>query len=294
VSEPATPFAIRRILVALDASPYSLAALEMAANLAATLEAELAGLFVEDVDLLRMADAPWAREIAYQGEASPTSRTVMERKLRAQSDQIRSILAEAAERAQVRWSFRTVRGEVASALLAAASQHDIVAMGRLGWSFARRPRIGSTALELAASSIPLLLISQRAALQNLFLLVYYDSSAAARNALEVAAKVAKSGAKAITVLVAASDFENRVSEIRRLLHGQGLEVRFKPIDLDEEMSLSRAVKEEGAVLLVLAGRQLLKDRDAFEALLRQVEVPLLVLGDGFGGREVEPPRRAVG
>lgn len=294
MSEPATPFAIRRILVALDASPYSLAALEMAANLAATLEAELAGLFVEDVDLLRMADAPSAREIAYQGEASPTSRTVMERKLRAQSDQIRSILAEAAERAQVRWSFRTVRGEVASALLAAASQHDIVAMGRLGWSFARRPRIGSTALELAASSIPLLLISQRAALQNLFLLVYYDSSAAARNALEVAAKVAKSGAKAITVLVAASDFENRVSEIRRLLHGQGLEVRFKPIDLDEEMSLSRAVKEEGAVLLVLAGRQLLKDRDAFEALLRQVEVPLLVLGDGFGGREVEPPRRAVG
>jgi len=294
VSEPATPFAIRRILVALDASPYSLAALEMAANLAATLEAELAGLFVEDVDLLRMADAPSAREIAYQGEASPTSRTVMERKLRAQSDQIRSILAEAAERAQVRWSFRTVRGEVASALLAAASQHDIVAMGRLGWSFARRPRIGSTALELAASSIPLLLISQRAALQNLFLLVYYDSSAAARNALEVAAKVAKSGAKAITVLVAASDFENRVSEIRRLLHGQGLEVRFKPIDLDEEMSLSRAVKEEGAVLLVLAGRQLLKDREAFEALLRQVEVPLLVLGDGFGGREMEPPRSAVG
>ena len=294
MSEPATPFAIRRILVALDASPYSLAALEMAANLAATLEAELAGLFVEDVDLLRMADAPSAREIAYQGEASPTSRTVMERKLRAQSDQIRSILAEAAERAQVRWSFRTVRGEVASALLAAASQHDIVAMGRLGWSFARRPRIGSTALELAASSIPLLLISQRAALQNLFLLVYYDSSAAARNALEVAAKVAKSGAKAITVLVAASDFENRVSEIRRLLHGQGLEVRFKPIDLDEEMSLSRAVKEEGAVLLVLAGRQLLKDRDAFEALLRQVEVPLLVLGDGFGGREMEPPRSAVG
>jgi len=294
VSEPATPFAIRRILVALDASPYSLAALEMAANLAATMEAELAGLFVEDVDLLRMADAPSAREIAFHGEAAPTSRTIMERKLRAQSEQIRSVLAEAAGRARVRWSFQTVRGEVASTLLAAASHHDIVAMGRLGWSFGRRPRIGSTALELAASRIPLLLISQRAALQNLRLLVYYDGSAAARNALLVASRVAKSGAKAITVLVATLDFENRVSEIRRLLHGQGLEVRLEPIDLDEEMSLSRAVKEEGAVLLVLAGRQLLKDREAFEALLREVEVPLLVLGDGFGGKEIECPRRAVG
>jgi len=294
VSEPATPFAIRRILVALDASPYSLAALEMAANLAATMEAELAGLFVEDVDLLRMADAPSAMEIAYPGEASPMSRTIMEGKLRAQSEQIRNTLAAAADRAQVRWSFRTVRGEVASTLLAAASQHDIVAIGRLGWSFARRPRIGSTALELATSSIPLLLISQRSALTNLRLLVYYDGSPASRNALQVAAKVAKYAAKAITVLVAPGDYEHRVTEIRRLLHGQALDVQFRPIDLNEEMSFSRAVKEEGSVLLVLAGRQLLKDREAFETLLREVEVPLLVLGDGFGGREMEPPRRAVG
>jgi hypothetical protein len=239
------------------------------------------------VDLLRMADAPSAREIAYQGEASPTSRTIMERKLRAQSEQIRNTLAAAADRAQVRWSFRTVRGEVASALLAAVSQHDIVAIGRLGWSFGRRPRIGSTALELATSSIPLLLISQRATLQNLRLLVYYDGSPASKNAQLVAAKVAKSGAKAITVLVTVADYENRVTEIRRLLHGQALDVQFRPIDLDEEMSFSRAVKEEGSVLLVLAGRQLLNNREALEVLLREVEVPLLVLGDGFGRGEIE-------
>jgi hypothetical protein len=43
------------------------------------------------------------------------------------------------------------------------------------------------------------------------------------------------------------------------------------------MSLLRAVKEERAALLVLAGRQLLK---ASEALLHEVKVPLLLLGDG--------------
>ena len=43
---------IRRILVALDASPHSLAALEAASELADALKAELVGIFVEDVNLL--------------------------------------------------------------------------------------------------------------------------------------------------------------------------------------------------------------------------------------------------
>jgi nucleotide-binding universal stress UspA family protein len=50
------PTTIRRILVALDASPHSFAALEAAAHLAAHLEAELFGLYVEDENLLRGAD----------------------------------------------------------------------------------------------------------------------------------------------------------------------------------------------------------------------------------------------
>jgi nucleotide-binding universal stress UspA family protein len=136
VSPPASTFAIRRILVALDASPHSLAALDMAVDLAARVEAELAGLFVEDVELLRMAELPSAREIAdTTAHAIPLDRSIMERKLRAQSEQIRNAVAAAAQRAQVRWSFQTVRGQVTSALRAAVTEDDIVAIGRLGWSF---------------------------------------------------------------------------------------------------------------------------------------------------------------
>ena len=46
---------IRRILVALDASPHSQAALQAASELAAALKAELVGIFVEDVNLLHLA-----------------------------------------------------------------------------------------------------------------------------------------------------------------------------------------------------------------------------------------------
>ena len=50
-----SPF-IRRILVALDSSPASLSAMEQAIELAAGFEAEVIGLFVEDINLVRLAE----------------------------------------------------------------------------------------------------------------------------------------------------------------------------------------------------------------------------------------------
>src|SRR5512143_1804987 len=51
-----------RIWVALDESPRSAAALTAAADLAAGLDAELAGLFVEDISLQHLIGLPFARE----------------------------------------------------------------------------------------------------------------------------------------------------------------------------------------------------------------------------------------
>ena len=277
-----TSLTIQRILVALDASPHSVAAMEIAVELAAILKAEIAGLFVEDVELLRMADSPSAREIAYTSAShAPLNRALMERKLRAQSEHIRKALAMAAHRAQVRWSFRTIRGHVASALRNAATGHDMVAAGRLGWSLGQRLRIGSTALELASSDIPLLLVSGRVAFANLRIGVYYDGSRASKDALFAAARLAQAGTRGITVLVGAADYERELAEIHGLLRGQGLEIRCRKVELENEPSLLSAVKEEGAILLVLASPQLLKNQEAFEAILREVDLPLLLLGDGF-------------
>ncbi|PKN22384.1 MAG: hypothetical protein CVU64_24985, partial [Deltaproteobacteria bacterium HGW-Deltaproteobacteria-21] len=54
---------IRRILVAMDPSYRSVGALDVAAELAARLGAELSAVFVEDVDLLHLAELPFAMEI---------------------------------------------------------------------------------------------------------------------------------------------------------------------------------------------------------------------------------------
>lgn len=156
---------LRRILVALDASPDSLAALQSALAFARLANAEIEGLFVEDTLLLDLAESPFAAEIAFTAQHQPLSRARMEAKLRSQSDRARRALADAASAANIPWSFRSVRGRVSAELLAAAAEADLLALGRAGWSQRPPSRLGSTAAALFAADVPLLVFSSRPAPQ---------------------------------------------------------------------------------------------------------------------------------
>lgn len=98
---------IRRIVVRLDPAPRSRAVLDAAAALAGALEAELVGLFVENVDLLHFAGLPFAHEIGFP---SATRRALdvagMERALRTRARQARELMARVGERNAVQWSFQ--------------------------------------------------------------------------------------------------------------------------------------------------------------------------------------------
>ena len=119
---------VRRIIVGLDAAaPLNRAALEAAVALAERAEAELVGLFVENVELLHLAALPFAREVGYP---SATSREFdvarMERALRALAFDAERLLGSVAGRGPVRWSFRVTRGVLAAELLAAAREADLL------------------------------------------------------------------------------------------------------------------------------------------------------------------------
>jgi nucleotide-binding universal stress UspA family protein len=118
---------LRRIVVGLDAGPRGRAALEAAAQLAARMQAELVGLFVEDIDLLHLAGLPFAREVGYPSAAlRRLDVAAMERALRATALEVQRTLAAVAGRAPLSWSFRIARGAVRTELRAAAAEGDIV------------------------------------------------------------------------------------------------------------------------------------------------------------------------
>jgi nucleotide-binding universal stress UspA family protein len=91
------PFVARRILVGIDASNASLDALEAAASLAARLGSELAGLFVEDEDLLRLAALPFGDIVrSPSGERERLDRASVEATLRAVASHAREVLERTA------------------------------------------------------------------------------------------------------------------------------------------------------------------------------------------------------
>jgi nucleotide-binding universal stress UspA family protein len=270
VSEPERTTEIHRILIALDASPGNLEALEAAVELAARMEAELSGVFVEDTELLRLADSPFCREIRFAtATEAPLNRAGLESTWKAQSERARSALAAAAQRARVHWTFRTVRDRVATAVVSVAGSTDLLVVTRIG------------SAQVEATTIPLLFLPDRGVSPSLQVLVYYDGSPAAKRGLQAGAQLCKSRRNGMTVLLAATDPASESSlkkEAIEVLAGRGAHLQFRRVDPNNPLALLRAVAAESAGILILGGRDYLKQLQPLEALLRAAGIPLLVLG----------------
>ena len=169
-----------RILVALDASPQSVAALRAAAELAALLEAELEGLFVEDINLLHLCGLPFGREIgSYTASVRQLNNRAMERNLRVLAVVIREAMEREAAQLPVRWTFQVRRGAVVAELLAASQSASMLSLGRAGQS--QRKTLGSTAESIVRqSSRPVLILGEDGGLKHPLSVLYTGTEAADR------------------------------------------------------------------------------------------------------------------
>jgi nucleotide-binding universal stress UspA family protein len=269
----------RRILVALDASHHSLAALEAAVELAAGMKAELRGLYVEDVNLLRAAGSPATREVRYPFvSAAQLSPKRMQRQLRAQATQAQRALASACERQKVKWSFQIVRGEVAHEVVAAAEEADMLILGKVSRPLIRQIRLGSTALAAAVQAPCCVLLLQRDEGIRPPVVVTYDGSPVARRALKIAVRLARRNGGYLAVLIAADapDEEYRLqAEIADWLRRQELLVHFRRLPEASVLTLIQALRAEGSGVLVLSSTIL--HLAPLQKLLDEVDCPVLLV-----------------
>jgi len=257
---PAT-VTVRRIVVAADASAPGRVALDAAIRLAQRLQAELEGLYLEDINLKRFSELPVAREFPFGGPARDATRVADD--LRNEAMSLRRAFEEATGRARIQATFRVAEGRIEHAILAEGGDADLLVMGfqrRAGFS---SPRFTPT--PAAVASRPLVL---------------YDGSTSADRTLELAARLADDDAGALTVVIRA-ETDTEALKLRRraaqLLAAQDHGARFRSVVRPSLIDLCRAVTDSGSSALVIASDDALLAAGGFRRLLDDVTCPVLVV-----------------
>lgn len=257
-----------RILVALDESPRSAAALLAAAAMAAELDAELAGLFIEDINLQHLASLPFAREISLlSGVGRPVSRGEVEQTWRREAETMQRRLAEAAGRLRVRWSFRVARGRVFAEVTTQAQAYDLIVLGK-------RTRFGlmKVAQVNVAGVYP--------KVQGRPVLVLFEDLESSAQSLDVAAKLARrDGVELVLMIRAGSEDAYRAAcaEAQAALRGSATNGRCTWLPVLDGPRLIQAVRREAAGCLVLAHRERLLAQEGFEQVLDEIDCPTVLI-----------------
>ena len=120
-------FPIRRILFALDHCAHEHGCVDYVADLAARLQAELHGVFIEDTDLLRSAGHPFVLQInLLTGVMEKLDSESTQEGLRSRARISEASLRTAATQRRVPWSFRVIRGRPSREVAAAAADVDLL------------------------------------------------------------------------------------------------------------------------------------------------------------------------
>lgn len=148
-----SPMSKDQILIALDARGDHLESLRLAIAWATQTQAELLGLFVEDEELLQAAELPYAWEVRlWSAQERRLDGQAMARSLRALASRVQSDLAREAKEAQLRWSFRILRGNPLEVVLAAREEASALVLG--GRRRGRPPGVTASGLSLILTDSP--------------------------------------------------------------------------------------------------------------------------------------------
>ena len=274
--------AIRRIMVAMDTSSASISALHNAVDLASRLGAELIGLYVEDLNLLRLAQLPIAQEIdAFSQTLRRLDASELERQFRDEAARVRQAVLSACGQRNVPCRFQVFRGVIAAELLAAAAQADLMVVGKIGRSYFGTKRVGSITRVLVSRRTGMTLVLQSGALMTtLPVIVLFDGSEQARKSLAVAAHLARSPhGRLIVFVVAEGSGEARrfQMQVQDYLQPYELTPVFRVLVRDDLPGIAHRIRMESEGPVVIPCGVQSEDGEQLCALIGEIGNPVLLV-----------------
>lgn len=197
----------RQILVALDDSSHSQAALKSAVSFAKRFDAHLKALFVEDINLHKAASVQTLQEInALTGEVRTVRREYISVQLGRISKRLRRLLEFIGRQTGIEYSFTSIKGDIEQTLLEHArhSEVDLLALGRMSRRIGRCGEIGTTAGCIIENlDKPVLILNREAHLGNSVSLIYHSGEPQER-LLELAEQILSRYSSKLTIVSTSS------------------------------------------------------------------------------------------
>ncbi len=272
---------IGRVLILLDGSRLSLAALEAAAEIASVRNAEVLGIFVEETNLLRAAGYGFAREVGgSSGLARPLEVAALETRMQTLAEQARRTLQQTMAGRGLVQSLKLCRGRVAEEVLNLMQPDDLVVLGRVGWSCIPGARLGSTARILLrqAPCEVLLWVEPRHQRQSRVVVLLNHDQGANHRAVRVGAELARRSKQPLSVLIRSKpeDDSALAEDILTYLQREGIAARVKQVPESSAGAAVIAIQEESATQLVVSRSSSLFADQGAESLLSELNVPITV------------------
>lgn len=278
MAETPPPFAPRRIVAAVDGGACSAQILEFACELAAANGAEFSGIFVEDINLLRLAGLPFAREVLISSAAEiHLSERRMVRVLRAQSFQVQQTVVHLSGQRRLQGGLQIIRGSVVDSLLQVSTQCDLLVLGK-GRDGKRGGRDGRVAAQLAArAACSVLLLAP--ARHRQAVICFFEDGAQDHRRLSAAAALARAPGRALWVLIVARDLQEynaRREAAQRRLAAERATVRFERVVGPDLALVQRIMSAQDGGIAVLDAPQW-RDAGKAQSLMARLDGSLLLL-----------------
>lgn len=274
-------FPVHSIMVAIDSSPHASAALEAAARLAVRLQAEIQGVFVEDINLVHLSELPLGREVRLlSGQMRDFDRKTLETDIKSEAGRVRRVFDAKLKGSNLRGVFKVVRGNVEAEVLNAAKGADLLVLGLAGHSAERGTLAGSTALASAARAARSVLLLRAAMVSTDRAVVLFDDGPGALRALEAAANMVgnQAGELILALPAGAGLTDEAVRALAREVLGEDAPALTISRETPAEPSaLCLLAHEKDAGLLVVAADNPILANESHRPLLESVGCPLLLV-----------------
>ncbi len=280
MSDVYKPICVERILVSLDSSPHSFAALKSAVDLARHYQAELQGVFVEDVTLLSLAEMPFRQEVGeYSAIVREISHDGMTRSIFVQSRWVVRTFHRLINQTDLQGNISILRGDVFETIDREAENCDLLIIGKTGTSPIGYHRLGSTARAfIQKGQKPLLLVEEDNRLGYPMILLY-DPSPSGKISLETAGELIDPGERLIIFLSEddPKEFQRNKEALKTWSEEQGIEITIQTYKTRSFDRFIRMIEGLKTGLLILPHLKNRSKRKLINYCLEKVSLPILLI-----------------